>query len=99
LDATLRVTASGGEMADDNENEARQRGYLGDTITDGCLYEAPKIGITKGVILTFLREILVKYVWEESQHPTRLPITCMLKTTLKTPFGTDSTASDPILLR
>jgi hypothetical protein len=83
LDATLSVTASVGEMADENEDEGRYCAYLCDTITDGsldglealdglegleglaALEEAPRIDIPKGLILTFLMEILVKYVCDE----------------------------------
>jgi hypothetical protein len=52
-------------MADDTEDEAQECANFGVTITDGYSEEGPRIDVLKGTILTFLREILVKYVREE----------------------------------
>jgi hypothetical protein len=56
------MTAPGAEMVDDNEHGVRECAYLGGTITDGPLEEVPRIDVPKGAILTFLPEILVKYM-------------------------------------
>jgi hypothetical protein len=67
------VTAPAGEVVDGNEDEARECASLGDTITDRSLEEALRIGVPKGAILTFIREILVKYVREEMPASAATP--------------------------
>jgi hypothetical protein len=65
LEATLSVATPGGEMADNNEDEGQECAYFGGTITNESLEEAATIYAPRGPILTFLREIVVKYLREE----------------------------------
>jgi hypothetical protein len=65
LDATLNVATPGGELAHNNEDEGQECAYLRDIITDESLEEAARMYAPRGPILTFLREILVKYLREE----------------------------------
>jgi hypothetical protein len=80
-------------MADDNEAEAQECAYFGDPITDGSLEEAPRIDVPKVTILILHGKSLSSMFVMRCEHPTRLPMTFMLKTTLKTPFATELIAS------
>jgi hypothetical protein len=63
LDAAQSVP--GARSANDNEDEVAECPYLGDTITDDPLEDVPRIDVPTGQTLTFIREILVKYLLDE----------------------------------
>jgi hypothetical protein len=63
LDAAQSVTVAG--RANDNEDEVAECPYLGDTITDESLEDVPTIDVPKRQTLTFIREVLVKYLLDE----------------------------------
>jgi hypothetical protein len=58
-------SAAGAGRTNDNEDEGVDCPYLGNTITDESVEDVPTIDVPKGRILTFIREVLVKYLLDE----------------------------------
>jgi hypothetical protein len=69
LEASLILPANTRENAEECEEDAGEHPYLGDEINDESLEEASAIDVPKGETLTFVCEILVKYLREETPAP------------------------------
>jgi hypothetical protein len=63
LDAAQGANVAG--RANDNEDEVAECPYLGETITGESFEDVPTIDVSKAQTLTFIREVLVKYLRDE----------------------------------